>query len=175
MATAAAKKRRPTQGRETFRYVEGFQVSRISAQELGMFIRRLQRQLGRQAKAPELVEAARPRDSPIHHLFDWDDRSAAKKYRMEQARYLLRSVVVEVQVAEDRPPLLIRANLPMDTGDGHHLKGYVPLDRAMTEEEMREMAVHRAWQELLGWRRRHRDLRELAGICAAIDRENARR
>ena len=34
----------------------------------------------------EVIDAARRTDSPLHDYFDWDDTSAAHKYRIEQAR-----------------------------------------------------------------------------------------
>lgn len=46
-------------------------------------------------KPRELVEAARPKDSPIHDYFTWDNTEAAEKYRlMEAARYLLLRIEV---------------------------------------------------------------------------------
>lgn len=38
-----------------------------------------------------LADAVNP-ESPLHDQFDWDDSSAARKYRLDQARTLIRSV-----------------------------------------------------------------------------------
>jgi len=46
----------------------------------------------------DVVNAARPTNSPLHPHFDWDDSSAAEKYRLDQARTLIRSVQTEVRV-----------------------------------------------------------------------------
>lgn len=43
-----------------------------------------------------VVRAAQPDSSPLHDYFDWDDREAAKKWRLEQARELIRSVHVSI-------------------------------------------------------------------------------
>lgn len=51
--------------------------------------------------AEGLLAVAQSPDSPIHHAFTWDDAEAARLHRLEQARYLLRSVQVRV-VEEDR-------------------------------------------------------------------------
>lgn len=40
-------------------------------------------------------DAANP-ESPLHKYFEWDDTEAARKYRIEQARTLIRSVRVEI-------------------------------------------------------------------------------
>ena len=39
-----------------------------------------------------VLDAARPKDSPLHHYFEWNDGRAAAAYRMEQARYIIRHV-----------------------------------------------------------------------------------
>lgn len=45
--------------------------------------------------AQNVVELARPANSPIHKFFEWDDERAAAEYRRVQARYIMRSVCVE--------------------------------------------------------------------------------
>ncbi len=45
------------------------------------------------AAAVALVEKARPTNSPIHDAFTWDDTKAAQERRLEQARYLIGSIV----------------------------------------------------------------------------------
>jgi len=47
-------------------------------------------------KSSELVEAARPEDSPAHGGFEWDDGAAAEQYRLQQARQWIRIVKVGV-------------------------------------------------------------------------------
>jgi hypothetical protein len=39
-----------------------------------------------------VVEAARPREHPLHSRFTWDDTEAAEKYRLFEAANLIRSV-----------------------------------------------------------------------------------
>lgn len=58
------------------------------------------------AVGPEqLVERARAADSPVHHLFEWDDSVAGERYRLEQARlYIAR---VEYVPAPERAPQLV--------------------------------------------------------------------
>jgi hypothetical protein len=44
-----------------------------------------------------VLDRARPKGSPIHHLFDWDDESAAEAWRLERAGQLI-SAVYEFKV-----------------------------------------------------------------------------
>jgi hypothetical protein len=56
--------------------------------------------------SPEsLVDAARPANSPIHHLFEWDDAVAGERYRLEQARLYIAKV--EYVPAPEREPILV--------------------------------------------------------------------
>ena len=63
------------------------------------WLRKLEDKDGR--LTPEaVVEAARSEDDPMHSYFEWDDAKAGEKYRVDQARTLIRSVRVEVEVGE---------------------------------------------------------------------------
>ena len=42
----------------------------------------------------KIVAAAKPKSSPLHRAFTWDDSEAARKMREHEARQLIRSVVV---------------------------------------------------------------------------------
>lgn len=48
----------------------------------------------------DVVNDAKYDNSPLHKFFEWDDGEAAAKYRLEQARQLIRSVRVNVTVKE---------------------------------------------------------------------------
>ena len=44
-------------------------------------------------KPEDVVEAARPANSPLHTRFTWDDSAAAHQFRLEQARTLIRTTI----------------------------------------------------------------------------------
>lgn len=48
----------------------------------------------------QIVNEARAKDSPIHHFFTWDDSEAAEKWRIEEARELLKRIKIVVQIEE---------------------------------------------------------------------------
>ena len=50
--------------------------------------------------AHAVLDAARPESSPIHDCFDWNDSEAAEKWRLEQARELIRRVKIELVYQE---------------------------------------------------------------------------
>lgn len=47
-----------------------------------------------------VLDESRPEDAPLHPCFDWDDASAAEKYRLEQSRALIRSVEIVHEAPE---------------------------------------------------------------------------
>jgi hypothetical protein len=161
MATAAAKKR-PRQGRKSFR--KGFRVKGITAAALHKHISALEAQYGRKVTAQEMLTSARPKGSPIHHLFEWDDRVAAEGFRLEKARYLLRAMVVEHYIESTKKTIEVRTHVfsPKE-------QGYISIRRALTDEERRTELLEQALKELRCWRKTYKDLSELASIFRAID------
>lgn len=127
-----------------------------------------------------VVDAAKDEDSPLHPVFQWDDTEAAREYREQQARHLMRSLVVTYrrQDGELTPPirafvkLVSSADDPaldMDTEDATQPRVYLPVRQIMGEDDHRRRYVRQALQELGTWRRRYRDISEFAKLFEAID------
>jgi hypothetical protein len=45
-------------------------------------------------RTTDLVDAARPKESPAHAAFEWNDRKASEEYRLIQARRWIRVVTI---------------------------------------------------------------------------------
>ena len=117
-----------------------------------------------QLTAEIVLEDARPPKSPLHNAFTWDDSEAAHKYRLEQARYIIRSIVY--LPAEMPRPEPVRAFVRVSpNGDDC----YTPLHVAMGDEGLRRQVVLRALKELREWRQRYTAIKELAAIHASAD------
>jgi hypothetical protein len=56
------------------------------------------RQLEREGRLlpDDVIERARPEDSPLHSHFEWNDGEAARQYRRVQAARLIRTVKLEI-------------------------------------------------------------------------------
>lgn len=95
----------------------------------------------------EVVEAARPIESPIHDLFSWNDAEAAHKYRIAQARTVIRRVKVEyvTSVIEVRSPVYIR-----DPEVAAREQGYVRLKLLQTREEAAMQALETELKQIVG-------------------------
>lgn len=131
--------------------------------------------------AEDVLEDARPADAPLHPEFEWDDLTAAEKFRLLQAHYLCRSlawistppgatepIVTRALVAY--PP---RAALPEDAGADELARvpagTYVPIQQVLADDALRTAMVMQAAKELGWWRRKYQHLTELAELFAQID------
>lgn len=127
-----------------------------------------------------VVEAARPVDSRLHDEFEWSNDEAARLYREEQARHLMRSVVVSYKKADGTKTEPVRAfvkivpSLDDDTleesiADAMEPHVYLPVRTVVDEEALRRRWKTQAMSALLSWRRQYRDISEFARIFEQID------
>jgi hypothetical protein len=119
--------------------------------------------------APEdvVVEAAKRR-SVLHPYFEWDDTEAARQYRLSQAGYLIRAIVVSP--AESEPPFEpVRAFVSVGGPDDEQARSFTHIREAMRDEELRGQVLQRARAELVAWRKRYADLQAFAEVFAAVD------
>lgn len=115
-----------------------------------------------------VVDAARSNNSPIHGGFEWDDGVAAEAYRIEQAQYLIRSIVVAVHRPDEAKTTPMRAFVSVVQD---RKPSFVSLKAAMGDADLRAQIVSRAKIELRQWADRYRQYEELAAICEAIDKD----
>jgi len=83
-----------------YKYRDNFRGS-VPAQSFGEVLDDLEDKLGR-VEAQDVVDAARPEDSPIHSMCSWDDAEEAEKYRQHVARKHIRATVEITVVKSDR-------------------------------------------------------------------------
>jgi hypothetical protein len=113
-----------------------------------------------------VVKAARPKKSPLHPAFDWDDKIAAAKWRDEQASYMIRNITVKI-ADEDEDSEPTRAFYSVREDDDNH---YQSLAVAFRNKETRAQILNRALEELETWERRYEHLVELAAMFSTIKR-----
>jgi hypothetical protein len=142
-------------------------VSGVRAHTVGKELTRLIEKSGGEIQPVAVVNAAKSKTSPLHPCFDWNDKSAAEKYRQDQARYLLRQIVV-VQDSDDRAePVMVRAFVSVP-GEREGLI-YTTVQRAAQSDSKWDYVVQTAHEELLAWRNKYKTLTEFKKVFAAID------
>lgn len=131
----------------------------LKAQDVGERLERL-RSKG-ELTAEVVVEDARPPESVLHPAFEWDDRAAAEEYRREQARLLIRSIVVPISDESEQTvrAFVVVTELGEDSYEAIHL--------VMENAQLRAQVLTRAMREFKAWQTRYQDFAELAKVFAA--------
>lgn len=144
---------------------------KADAQKVGERIEVLRRKHGGFVTPELLVQEARAKASPLHVEFEWNDAKAADAHRLDQARYVLRTIVTTVEVI-DREPAVVRAfvSVQPDEDMADDLEaGYTSLNHALSQPKLRAQVVHQARMEFQALRRKYSELTELADVFRAID------
>lgn len=106
-----------------------------------------------------VVSAAKAPRHPLHPYFEWDDTKAAKAFRLDQARALIRSIRVEDEDTEEgHAPAFISI---ADKGGFR----YHTTESVKNSEKLQAIILVQAERDLAAFERRYK---ELLDICALI-------
>jgi len=112
-----------------------------------------------------VVEAAEDPHSALHEYFEWDDTAAAASFRLVQARHLIARVTV--RVVERRPEYVNVAVRNADTGTVR--RGYVAMERAVTDPDMFDQVVSEARRGVTAYRNRLSAFQQARKTVAHLD------
>lgn len=107
-----------------------------------------------------VVDAARPKGSPLHSHFEWNDRIAGEAHRRQQAHDLIQSVRI-IHNRDDKEPLSVRAFHAVRDSEGH---AYRPTDEIIDDPLLTKMLLadmQREWVTLHARYERFQEFREL--------------
>lgn len=104
-----------------------------------------------------ILQKARSKSSPIHKYFDWDDTSAAEKYRRRQAQDMISCVVIVHKGTEVRKYHSVKVDK----------KAWVNLKTLDETPELWEQVVDRALIEINAWTLKYNQYKELMPIISA--------
>lgn len=106
-----------------------------------------------------VLDFARNKSTELHKFFEWDDNEAAEKYRIAQARALIRvNVIVSPQTNEK-----VRAYVSLST-DRKNEGGYRALVDIVNDEVMLDTLVADAMKELAFVTKKYESLKKIAEI-----------
>lgn len=161
---------------------EGSPLTLEQAQRYGERISALVEENNGEINSIVIVDDAKNDTSPLHDYFEWDEKRAAHKFRLEQARHLLKSINVVVKsesgneteirafhnvIVEDESEFALDGER-LEYKEGHH-RTYVQLDRIMSEDDLRQQIIKQAVDYLKSWKKKYEQYKELAPIVKAID------
>ena len=148
----------------TYKWKSSARLGAHDPQVIGERIEVLRKEHSGGITAQDLVDDGKRKRSPFYPLFEWDDTVAGAKYRLEQARHVLRVI----QIVKPNAPT-IRAFHVVDVKGR---RAYTSIQRVMSVKALRQQVLQRAYDELQDWHKRYQDLEEFAkvfgGISAAI-------
>jgi hypothetical protein len=117
----------------------------------------------------DIVEDARSAEAPTHAFFEWDNTTAAMLYRIQQARYLLRSIYIVVTSNDVEIETRAFVNITKQKDEQEPRRFYTNVEYALTKGELRQQVIAEALRQLESWRKRWSEYSELGIIFAAIE------
>jgi hypothetical protein len=118
--------------------------------------------------AYDVVEEARSKDSPLHDKFEWDNTIAGQKWRIHQARNLINVYYTTINTdAGETEPCRVFVSLKDDRYDEG---GYRTMVSVMNDVELRNKLLNDAKEDLVSFKLKYNQLKELALVFEAIDK-----
>jgi hypothetical protein len=122
----------------------------------------------KQLRPKAVVDAAREPTSPLHESFEWNDTEAAERYRLGQARRLIRVAVTVLPRNNEK----VRAYVSLSS-DRHHPEedeelgaagGYRSMTEVLAADDLRAIMLNDALRDLQVMERKYAQLSQLAGV-----------
>jgi hypothetical protein len=125
-------------------------------------LRRIYKTEGGELPPRAVVDAARPKRSPLHSYFEWDDGEAAEAYRIIQAQDLIRRQF-RVYARDRRGPKKVREYISTQTIGER--PGSYKLTEEVVQDELSEAILLRECQRAIDdLKRRYSHLREFGRL-----------
>ena len=134
-------------------------------------LRRIAAQHGGQLKPSAVVLVAADEESSLHAYFDWSDTEAAHKWRLHQARQLIRVSVEMIGPKESAAMTRVFVSLTPDRAED---TGYRVLTDVMSDPDYRKQLLSDALEEMQRFEKKYQDLKELAGVFSAMRKVRSR-
>jgi hypothetical protein len=132
------------------------------AQAIGERLMEITEENSGRLRPDDVVEDARDPRSPMHPHFEWDNTVAADKYRLNQAREIIRIIVREDDEGEDDQPR--RAFINVNSGDDG--RSYRTVDEVMQSHDLQVAVMAQALRDLQSWQHRYQELSDICGLVA---------
>lgn len=133
-------------------------------------LKRIAAESGGELRAVDVVEAARLDTSVLHSHFEWDDSEAAEKWRLHQARNLIRVVVEYIGSGDEAVEARVFVSLAPDRAEDGG--GYRSTVAVLSNADYREQLLADAFAEMKVFQQKYRGLRELEAVFSAMRRVN---
>lgn len=137
----------------------------MDVRKIAAELRKIENRAGR-LTAEEIVKLAANPKHPLHAQFEWDDTAAGHRYRVWQARKLIVSVQLTVEVSER---VVKSVAYVRDPAADHGRQGYRSVIKLSAEEDDAREAVIAEFARAATHLRRARDLAFTLGHADEIE------
>lgn len=118
----------------------------------------------------QVVDFARDPETALHSRFCWDDTEAAHRYRIEQARAVIRAEFIILPEAKQET----RAYFHVIKDRKETPAGYRPAEVVLRESDWRRCLLEQALEDLARLKRKYADLEELDRVFEAAEKVRAK-
>lgn len=153
----------------------------VSADTVGAVLEDIEQKNGSVSK--ELfLDASRSEDSPTHKMFEWDDKIAGEKWRLNQAHKIINSLHLNIQQSEteekqldlslDHKPMMIPAFVsvvPQKDNAQTVRARYVNVAAGMSDPESRSIILQNAMRLLRVFKNKYSAYEEFSQIISDIN------
>jgi len=116
----------------------------------------------------DVVAYAKDENTDLHSRFEWNDDIASVKWRLHQARNIIRMVVIVEENTKESCRMYVSLNDDRNSETG----GYREIYSVLFDKELRNQMIVEAKQELDIFRNKYSALEELKTVFEAIDKLN---
>lgn len=119
----------------------------------------------------DIVSAARSKSSPLHSFFTWDNRKAADKWRLQEARQIAASVTVKFETSDGKKhetrafqAIKVACESGTETASSRQpQRHYLPTSVICQDVDKSAQVVQDAMSSLVGWYRRYQQYQTIYG------------
>lgn len=117
--------------------------------------------IGPEVKPQQIVEKARDKSTELHKCFTWDNKTAADKWRLHEARNVVCCLVIHREPEQQDKPEIRYFHK-------NDYSGYKPSQFVFTHADEREKLLQAAYADLQAFKRKYESLQELDYILQLI-------
>jgi len=142
---------------------------KIKISQIDRELEQVRKMHGGKLRAKDVVEFARNPKTRLHQCFTWDDTEAAKRWRLHQARQLIRVRIMRHEAVKEP----IRAYVSLYSDRRKRGGGYWPTPRVLSKTTWREELLAQLLMEIRALEKKYSVLVEAAPIFAAAEQVRA--
>lgn len=113
-----------------------------------------------------LVDAARPEDHPLHTRFEWDDAVAGERYRLDQAREIIRSYRIKYADTPTKPKT-IRGYVSVRSEVEESTPAYLPTEEVMADPFLKALTLREMEREVNALWEKYAHFEEFAALLSS--------